>query len=129
MVLICLMPVSCVSKDSSCRVSSGVSAGMIPAGNPVFGVITSSSCSSGAGTGEVLVPVLVPSTESLRALLWCSSMSLMTHLEKGIDGGMDVFIEVPIAANDWYNDCCGILGITCQKKDFILCDFCGLLII
>ena len=117
MVWTCLMLVSCVSKDSSCRVSSYISAGMIPACNPVFGVITSSSCSSGAGTGEVLVPLLVPSTESLKTLLWCSSMSLMTHLEKGIDEDMDVFIEVPIAANGGYNDCCDMFGITCQKED------------
>ena len=51
------------------------------------------------------------------ALLWCSSMSLMTLLEKGIDGDTNVFIEVPIAANDGYNDCCDMFGITCQKED------------
>ena len=106
MVWTCLMPVSCVSKDSSCRVSSCVSAGMISACNPLFGVKTSSYCSSGPGTGEVLVPVIVPSMESLRALLGHSSMSLMTLLEKGICGDMDVFIVVPIATNDGYNDCC-----------------------
>ena len=27
-------------------------------------------------------------------------------IEKGIDGDMDVFIEIPIAANDGYDDCC-----------------------
>ena len=108
----CLMPVSCVSKDSSYRVSSCVSAGMILACNPVFWVITSSSCSSGPGTGQVLVPLVVPSTESLRALLWCFSVSLMTHLEKGIDGDMNVFIVVPIATNDGYSDCCDKFGIT-----------------
>ena len=93
-----------------------VSAGMILACNPVFGVITfssCSSCSSGPGTGEVLVPLIVPSTESSRALLWHSSMSLMTLLEKGIDGDTDVFIVVPIATNDGYNDCCDKFGITC----------------
>ena len=54
------MPVSCVSKDSSCRVSSCVSADGILACGPVFGMITSSSGSSGAGIGEVVVPLLVP---------------------------------------------------------------------
>ena len=51
--------------------------------------------------------------ESLRALLWHSSMSLMTLLEKGIDGDMDVFIVVSIAANGGYNGCCDKFGITC----------------
>ena len=41
----------------------------------------------------------------------------MTLLEKGIDGDMDVFIEVPIAASDGYNDSCDMFGITCQKED------------
>ena len=41
----------------------------------------------------------------------------MTLLEKGIDGDTDVFIELPIVTNDGYNDCCDILGITCQKED------------
>ena len=44
-------------------------------------------------------------------------MSLMTLLEKGIDWDMDVFIEVPIATNGGYNDCCDMFGVTCQKGD------------
>ena len=44
-------------------------------------------------------------------------MSLMTLLEKGIDGDRDVFIEVPIAASHGYNDCYDMFGITCQKED------------
>ena len=32
-------------------------------------------------------------------------------------GIQNVFIEVPIAANDGYNDCCDMFGITCQKED------------
>ena len=64
-----------------------------------------------------MVPLLVPSTESLKALLWFSSISLMTLLEKGIDGDMDESIEVPIAVNDGYNEYCDIFGITCQNVD------------
>ena len=52
-------------------------------------------------------------------------MSLMTLLERGIEGDLVVLIEVPFVANDGYNDCCDIFGITCQKED----SFCGLLII
>ena len=44
-------------------------------------------------------------------------MSLMTLLERGIDGDIVVFTEVTIATNDGYNDCCDIFGITCQKED------------
>ena len=60
--LTCFIPVSSVSKDCGCRVSSCISAGVIPAFYPVFEVVTSSSCSSKVWTGEVLVPLLVPST-------------------------------------------------------------------
>ena len=62
MVWTCSMLMSCFSKDSGCRVFSCVSAGMIPACDPVFGVITSSSFYSGPGTEEVLVPLVVPSS-------------------------------------------------------------------
>ena len=41
----------------------------------------------------------------------------MTLLERGIDGDMAVLREVHTAANEGYNDCCGIFGITCQKDD------------
>ena len=41
----------------------------------------------------------------------------MTLLERGNGGDMAVLIKVPIAANDGYNDCCDIFGITCQKED------------
>ena len=111
MVWTCLAPMSCVSKDSSCRVPSCVSAGMIPACDPVFGVITSSTCSSGPGTGcwSLLLYLL----QNHRGLFFGVPLSLMTLLEKGIDQDMDVFIEVPIAANDEYNDCCDMFGITC----------------
>ena len=44
-------------------------------------------------------------------------MSLITLLEKGIDGDMDVFTVVPIVTNDGYNDCCDMFEITCQKGD------------
>ena len=85
----CLRPVSCISKDSGCRVSSCVSAGVILACGPVFGIVISSSCLPGFGKGEILVPLLVHSAESLRILLWFSSISLMNLLEKGIDGDID----------------------------------------
>ena len=66
---------------------------------------TSCSCSNESGRGEVLVPLMVPSTYSLRTLLWCFSISLITLLENGTDEDIDVFVEVPIATNDGYNDC------------------------
>ena len=30
---------------------------------------------------------------------------------------MAMLIEVPIATNEGYNNCCDIFGITCQKED------------
>ena len=108
-----LMLVFSVSKDSSCRVSSWVSACVIPACSYMLGIITSSSCSSTSEVGEVLVNLMVPSTVSLRAFLCCFSMSFMTHLEEGIGGDTAVFKLVPSAANEGYNDCCSMLGITC----------------
>ena len=121
----CLMPVSSVCKDSSCRVPSGVSACVIPACDFMFGAITSSSCSYGSEVGEVLVLLMVPSTVYSRAFLCCFSMSFMTLLEKGIDGDTDVFKLVPTAANDGYSDWCGMFGITCWKGD----SFCALSIV
>ena len=44
-------------------------------------------------------------------------MLLMTLLERSIWGDMAMLIEVPIATNDEYNDCCNIFGITCQGED------------
>ena len=44
-------------------------------------------------------------------------LSLITLLERGIGGNMAVLIEVPIAANDGYNNCCDLFGITCQNED------------
>ena len=44
-------------------------------------------------------------------------MSFMTFLAKDIDGDTTVFILVPIAANEGYSDCCGMMGITCWKGD------------
>ena len=41
----------------------------------------------------------------------------MTPLERDIGDDMAVLIEVPIAANNGYNDCCNIFRITCQKED------------
>ena len=81
-----LMPVSSVSKDSGCRVSSQVSACVISACGFMFGIITSSSCSSRSEVGEVLVDLIVPSTVSLRDFLCCSSMSFMTLQGKVLVG-------------------------------------------
>ena len=50
-------------------------------------------------------------------------MSLMTLLEKGISGDTKVFIDVPIAANEGYSDCCDILGSTCLYE-VSLCASC-----
>ena len=108
-----LMPVSSVSKDSSCRVSSWVSACVIPACGFMLQIIPSSSCSSRSEVGEVLVGLIVPSIVSLRDFFCCFSMSFMTLLEEGIGGDTAVFKLVPSAANERYINCCHLLGIPC----------------
>ena len=75
--------------------------------------MVSSSGSPESGVGEVLVPLLTPSTVLGKRFLCHDLMYLITLLEKGINGATDVFIDVPIATNEGYNDCCGIFGITC----------------
>ena len=75
--------------------------------------IASSACFATSRIGEVLVNLIAPSTVSLRVFLCFSSMSLITHLEKGIGGVSAVFTQVPSAANEGYNDCYGTPGITC----------------
>ena len=99
-------------EDSGCRVSSWVSACVILTGNFTSGTIASLACSSISGTGEVLVDLTVPSAVSWRAFFCFSSVSLITHLEKGMGRDAAVFKLVPTAVNEGYNDCCSTPGIT-----------------
>ena len=121
--------VSSGSEDSSCRISSWVSACVIPACGVTPGTVASSACSSTSKIGEVSVNLAIPSTVSLRAFLSCSSISLIIHLEKGIGEAIAVFRLVPSAANKGYNDCCGIPGITSWKGDSSSCLCCWLIIL
>ena len=77
------------------------------------GVGVSSASSAASKAEEVLVDLAIPSTVSLRVFLCCSSISIMIHLEKGIGGTIAKSEPVPSAAKEGYNDCGGILGITC----------------
>ena len=110
-------PVSSISEDSSCRVSSWVSACVVQVGRVTLGTIASLACSSTPKIDEVLVDLIAPSTVSSTAFLHFFSVSLITCLENGIGGVTAVFILVPSATNEGYNECCGTPGITCWKGD------------